>query len=272
MDTFKQICREMVVDIKAFFADPKTFWNNSPSVSKFYLITDSLANIGFVLLVAGMVLSYLQQFPLSLMLAGPGLLLILIGFVGGVVESIWGSKRYAIVSVLIWGIVLAFPAYAMISSVAIPIHDISTDLKNPPKFVAAQKLRPDNANSLARQQVGLKTLQRKHYKGVKTLRFYKRKLHPAKVFEKALDLARDEGWDIIAVSPKTRTIEAVASSFFMNFKDDVVIRVGTKRGKRPSVLVDMRSVSRFGRSDLGKNATRIESFLKELGKRVRNKK
>jgi len=43
----------------------------------------------------------------------------------------------------------------------------------------------------------------------------------------------------------------------MGFKDDVVIRVRTNA---EGSLVDLRSVSRVGRSDLGANAARIRAF------------
>ena len=45
------------------------------------------------------------------------------------------------------------------------------------------------------------------------------------------------------------------------FKDDVVIRI-TPAGS--GSRVDVRSVSRVGRSDLGANARRIREFLRQL--------
>jgi len=57
-------------------------------------------------------------------------------------------------------------------------------------------------------------------------------------------------------------IEATATTRWFGFKDDVVIRVSAMPdgGSR----VDMRSVSRVGRSDVGTNARRIQAFLSEL--------
>ncbi|MEC7133345.1 MAG: DUF1499 domain-containing protein, partial [Pseudomonadota bacterium] len=43
--------------------------------------------------------------------------------------------------------------------------------------------------------------------------------------------------------------------------DDVVIRL---TAKSDDTLVDIRSKSRVGKSDLGKNAERIETFMAEL--------
>jgi len=58
-----------------------------------------------------------------------------------------------------------------------------------------------------------------------------------------------------------RYIEAVATSFVFGFESDVVIRLIEEE---EGTLVDMRSVSRFGPHDLGANAARIASFMKEL--------
>ena len=53
-------------------------------------------------------------------------------------------------------------------------------------------------------------------------------------------------------------VEATATTFWFGFKDDVVVRVRNADG---GSLVDVRSVSRVGVSDLGANAARISSFL-----------
>jgi len=48
---------------------------------------------------------------------------------------------------------------------------------------------------------------------------------------------------------------------WFGFKDDIVVRVLDQGGER---LVDIRSKSRMGKSDLGKNAERISLFIQEL--------
>ncbi|MGB5145826.1 MAG: DUF1499 domain-containing protein, partial [Porticoccaceae bacterium] len=56
-------------------------------------------------------------------------------------------------------------------------------------------------------------------------------------------------------------IEATETSFWYGFKDDVVIRIaGDDRESR----IDIRSKSRVGKSDLGKNAERIRAFQKNF--------
>ena len=54
----------------------------------------------------------------------------------------------------------------------------------------------------------------------------------------------------IRPDPANGSVEAVASSFWFGFEDDVVARVGPTQ-------IDFRSVSRVGVSDLGANMKRI---------------
>ena len=64
-------------------------------------------------------------------------------------------------------------------------------------------------------------------------------------------------WNIVARNSESGIIEAVATTRFFRFKDDVVVRVRpTAEGSR----IDLRSRSRIGLSDLGKNAARIMEF------------
>jgi uncharacterized protein (DUF1499 family) len=69
------------------------------------------------------------------------------------------------------------------------------------------------------------------------------------------------GWEIVAADPATGRIEATATTFWYGFKDDVVVRVGAGNG---GSVIDVRSKSRVGRSDLGANASRIRTYLEAL--------
>jgi uncharacterized protein (DUF1499 family) len=68
---------------------------------------------------------------------------------------------------------------------------------------------------------------------------------------------------IVDANPADGRIEATATTFWFGFKDDVVIRIEQALG---GSRLDIRSVSRVGVSDVGTNAARIQSFLKELGR------
>jgi uncharacterized protein (DUF1499 family) len=135
------------------------------------------------------------------------------------------------------------------------IHDITTDTVNPPAFVAVLPLRADAANPPEYPGEEVAQLQREAYPEVQPLLT---QLSPAEAFDRAEQVARDLGWEIVVTVPQDGRIEATDTTFWFGFKDDVVIRVRpTADGSR----VDIRSKSRVGRSDVGANAARIEAFL-----------
>ena len=69
------------------------------------------------------------------------------------------------------------------------------------------------------------------------------------------------GWTIVASDKSAGRIEASQRSRWMGFIDDIVVRVAsTNSGSR----IDLRSSSRYGRSDFGVNAERIPDYLTEL--------
>jgi uncharacterized protein (DUF1499 family) len=144
------------------------------------------------------------------------------------------------------------------------IADVTTDTRNPPQFVAALPLREKAKarNPAAYGGAELAALQAKGYPDIKPLMV----ATPARAaFDAALKLAADQGWDIVATAPGQGRIEATAKTFWYGFKDDVVIRVAADG---PMTRVDMRSVSRVGRNDVGANAARIRSYLGKLKERL----
>src|SRR5947207_1810213 len=65
----------------------------------------------------------------------------------------------------------------------------------------------------------------------------------------------------IAVAAAAGTIEAVDTTKFFGFKDDIAIRVSaTADGSK----IDIRSKSRVGRGDVGTNAQRIRAYAERL--------
>jgi uncharacterized protein (DUF1499 family) len=135
-----------------------------------------------------------------------------------------------------------------------PIHDITTDVADPPTFEQALVLRGDDANPI---DLDADTINQQlaAYPNVKTLRS---ELSLEDAFQRAQQLAEKMGWEITRSDLNAGVIEAVETTRIMGFKDDVVIRVRTDAD---GTLVDLRSVSRVGVSDLGANAARIEDFL-----------
>jgi uncharacterized protein (DUF1499 family) len=134
------------------------------------------------------------------------------------------------------------------------IHDISTDLTQVPEFVAGVVERGEDSNSLQHGPEKVKT-QQQVYSDIKAIIT---PLPPAEAFQKALLTSRKLGWDVYAEAAGEGRIEAVDTTFWFGFKDDIVIRINSQgEGSR----IDLRSVSRVGQSDLGANAKRIHLFI-----------
>jgi uncharacterized protein (DUF1499 family) len=139
-----------------------------------------------------------------------------------------------------------------------PIHDITTDTADPPAFVDVLARRKDAPNPPGYAGAAVADQQRKGYPDLEPLRLA---LPPAQAFDRALEAARGMGWEMVGSDPAQGRIEATDTTTWFGFKDDVVIRV---RGAEGGSLVDVRSKSRVGRSDVGANARRIRRYFDRL--------
>jgi uncharacterized protein (DUF1499 family) len=136
-----------------------------------------------------------------------------------------------------------------------PIHDITTDLDDPPAFEAILPLRAGAPNPAAYGGPEVAAAQRAGYPDLAPLRL---NASVPEAYRRALAAARGMGWDIVAADSAAGRIEATATTRWFGFKDDVVVRV---RAAGAGARVDVRSVSRVGRSDVGTNARRIREYL-----------
>jgi uncharacterized protein (DUF1499 family) len=160
---------------------------------------------------------------------------------------------------LAWRAALALPGTLLLLTLFAsrgdypPIHDISTDTQSPPTFTQAEQQRGVSANSLALDKDVI-AQQQAAYPDLQTLRST---LSIDAAFDRALQLANDMGWKVYHQDRNAGVIEAVDTTAIMAFKDDIIIRV---RSNAQGTLLDLRSVSRVGISDIGANAKRIRSF------------
>ncbi|HXC61833.1 MAG TPA: DUF1499 domain-containing protein [Nitrospiria bacterium] len=139
-----------------------------------------------------------------------------------------------------------------------PIHDITTDTENPPAFVSILPLRTGAANPA---EYGGPEIAAQQHKGYPNLGPLMLDVPPDQAFRRALEAARAMGWEIVASNPADGRIEATDTTFWFGFKDDVVVRITpAEHGSR----IDVRSVSRVGRSDVGTNAKRIQKYLEKI--------
>lgn len=139
-----------------------------------------------------------------------------------------------------------------------PIHDITTDTRDPPEFVAVLPLRAEAPNPAEYGGDSIAALQREGYPELYPAAL---PLRPEEAFRRALAVAREMGWEIVAADSASGRIEATDQTFWFGFRDDVVVRV---RGVAGGSWVDVRSVSRVGGSDVGTNARRIRRYLERL--------
>lgn len=155
------------------------------------------------------------------------------------------------VSALVLGLASLYPPLAFLQrALAVPpINDISTDTVDPPRYMTATRAYP--GAEFARQQ-------RAAYPDIIPRML---PMPPRDAFAKALAAAEAMGWEVVGRDAAAGTIEAVDTTKWFGFKDDIAIRVSAAdAGSR----LDIRSKSRVGRSDLGTNAQRIRAYLQQL--------
>lgn len=140
-----------------------------------------------------------------------------------------------------------------------PIHDITTDLADPPAFVTLRDRRPGASNPVEYGGPEVAAQQRAGYPDLGPLTL---PVPPARALARAEAVARGLGWTVAGVDSAGGRLEATDRTRWFGFYDDVVVRVTpTPGGSR----VDVRSLSRVGGSDVGANARRIRTFLARMG-------
>jgi uncharacterized protein (DUF1499 family) len=168
----------------------------------------------------------------------------------------------AVLGLFLGAALLAYPAYLGSRALKLPaINDITTNPADPPRFAVLARLRPRGSSDYP--GAASAALQRQAYPAIEPLQV---SATPQVAYEATLALVQKRKWrvvDALAPSPARRngTIEAIAQTMLMGFRDDIAIRVSPSGG---SAQIDMRSASRYGQHDFGANAGRIVSFLSDL--------
>jgi uncharacterized protein (DUF1499 family) len=135
------------------------------------------------------------------------------------------------------------------------IHDITTDVDNPPQFVAAAQLRKEGDHPVAYDGPEVAAKQKEAYPDLAPLVVTAPR---EKVFEAAKAAIGAMKMTLTDANPTEGRLEASHTSFCYGFSDDMVVRITEAPD---GIRVDVRSKSRVGRSDLGQNAKRIRTFL-----------
>jgi len=173
----------------------------------------------------------------------------------------WPALALGVAAVAIAAATAAVPLGMRRMAEAVPfIHDITTDTVDPPQFVALRQVREQSPNGAAYGGPEMAAQQKTGYPDLVPVLL---PLPPDRAFPRAEAAARALGWEIAAAVPAEGRLEATDTTRWFGFKDDIVVRVAPALdGSR----VDVRSVSRVGRSDLGTNAKRIRAFLAALSR------
>jgi uncharacterized protein (DUF1499 family) len=231
------------------------------------LIALGLATLGLVMLaIAGPLYRIGVSLPAAFEVMRWG------GYVGlaAMLVALFGGFQAYRARKWINGLIAAVAVIIAVTSVVIPlmmqrrqnlplIHDITTDLENPPVFQAVIPRRADAPNRLDRAPQ-LANLQREGYPDLAPVTL------PTTLdqsFDRALAVAQAEGWEIVTADKSAGRIEATETTRWFGFTDDIVIRL-TSWGT--GTRVDVRSTARTGLGDQGRNARRIRRFLSELSR------
>jgi uncharacterized protein (DUF1499 family) len=203
----------------------------------------------------------LATFGAALVFAALAILLAFASFV-----VIWrqglSGLGYALLGMLLGILLLAYPSYLGYRASKLPaISDITTDPANPPRFDVLARLRP--RGRIDYPGAAIAERQRAAYPDIVPLQL---DVPPKTAYDVALAVATKRKWLLIdsrppAASRRDGSIEAVARTPIMGFRDDVVIRV-TPLGQ--GTRVDVRSASRYGTHDFGANAARLRALLEDI--------
>jgi hypothetical protein len=179
------------------------------------------------------------------------------------------GKRAGMAALLGAAILLYVPLHTVYEGLkAPPVHDVTTDPEDPPRFVA---LAGNGARFDAKALIDYRgehntvsyMLHEYYPELTKPLMPILVDKHPtAKMFWRCFNVANRMGWHIVDFSEKEGRIEAVASSFWFGRPTDIVIRV------RPAGTLgarfDMRAASRKGERDFGHNLALIKRYRAAL--------
>lgn len=169
------------------------------------------------------------------------------------------GRIHAVVALAIGGLMLVpILGWRAKAAEAPGIHDITTDTEDPPPFVAVKPLRADAPNPAEYEGDSIAAQQKAAYPDIRPVMMA---LPLDSAFALARTAAEEMGWEMVDAVPAEGRIEATDQTAWFGFKDDVVIRVRPEAGIS---RVDVRSVSRVGRGDVGTNARRIREYTAKL--------
>jgi uncharacterized protein (DUF1499 family) len=202
------------------------------------------------------------DFRIGFAFLGFGLLLAVAAVIGGILSFFLDRRSMGPMGTVIGIVAASGLLFVMGSTISkgrqFPmIHDVTTDLRNPPAFQALA-LREDNLVGLEGGVAEWQAIHAKAYSDIQPLRL---PMTQADAMARARKIVNARGW-LVTLSNDSR-IEATDTLSPFKFKDDIVI-VATPESGGAVTRIDVRSVSRVGIGDLGANAKRVRGLLTDL--------
>ena len=202
----------------------------------------------------------LVTFGAALALSMLAILLALASFV-----SLWNNGgpgfAQAMTAMVIGIALLAYPGYLGYQGYRLPaITDVTTDPVDPPRFEVVARLRPPNSSLYPGLAVA--GLQKEAWPDIESLVV---SVSPKTAYDGAMAVITKRKWRVVdARAPlpnRDGHIEAIARTPIMGFRDDVAVRI---RATREGAKIDIRSASRYGKTDFGTNAARVLALIDDI--------
>ncbi len=204
---------------------------------------------------------------MNLMAVSIGGLFLTIGIALFAIVRIWFGGQtgaaQAVAAIFIACLGLAAPLYFLSHAVTLPwMYDVQTSPDDPLDFKVLNTMRPADANPIVEPDEAAIDLQDEGYPDIGPMALER---SATEVFSLVHEAVERLGWTIVVNEAPGETgagrIEATDRTLVMGFTDDVVVQV---KGDDAQAIIDVRSVSRYGMTDLGANAARIRKLFEEV--------
>ena len=251
----------------SYFENPKSrnywhFFSNIVTIVTILLLVISV--MGFRFEIFSFIFSLLTLTKYAIYTSLMALLLSLIAFGNILAKSTFLAILNVFFNIIINIIVVTYLFNSIISLKSNPvINDISTNYDDVLEFKMYKKHNFHTDKHILLQKYGgfkqpnsaIMPLQINN----KTL------LETFKASENALN---NMGLKITYSNLEEGLIEAVESSFWYGYKDDIIIRI--ERLISDDIKIDIRSASRIGKSDFGVNSIRIKAVLEKISSNLKD--
>jgi uncharacterized protein (DUF1499 family) len=204
---------------------------------------------------------------MNLMAVSIGGLFVAIGIAFFAIVRIWFGGQtgagQAVAAIFIACLGLAAPLYFLSHAVTLPLmYDVQTSPDEPLDFKVLNTMRPADANPIVEPDEAAIDRQDAGYPDIEPMALER---SATEVFSLVHEAVERLGWNIVVNEAPGETgagrIEATDRTLVMGFTDDVVVQV---KGDDAQAIIDVRSVSRYGMTDLGANAARIRKLFAEV--------